>query len=99
MTATSFPLTMREEMNYQLKVEYYFGKLIIIPPKLRERMLCELHEWHPGIVKMKAVAIRNFFGMQNWILQSTIWLEIVNNVYIKSKKTSSKWITFLEAPR
>ncbi len=30
---------------------------MIIPLKYRERLLSELHEGHPGIVRMKALAI------------------------------------------
>ncbi|RXN15281.1 gypsy-18 is [Labeo rohita] len=33
-----------------------WGSRVIIPPKYRERLLSELHEGHPGIVRMKALA-------------------------------------------
>ncbi|KAL6457444.1 hypothetical protein MHYP_G00344070 [Metynnis hypsauchen] len=33
-----------------------WGIRIVIPPKLRTRVLSELHTGHPGVVKMKAVA-------------------------------------------
>ncbi|KAL7884462.1 hypothetical protein AOLI_G00072320 [Acnodon oligacanthus] len=33
-----------------------WGIRVVIPPKLRPRVLSELHNGHPGVVKMKAVA-------------------------------------------
>ncbi|KAG1941992.1 retrotransposable element [Pimephales promelas] len=33
-----------------------WGSRVIIPPKYRERLLSELHEGHPGVIRMKALA-------------------------------------------
>ena len=33
-----------------------WGMRVIIPPSLRNRLLQELHEEHPGIVAMKAIS-------------------------------------------
>ena len=33
-----------------------WGSRVVVPPGLRERVLKELHQTHPGVVKMKALA-------------------------------------------
>ncbi len=40
----------------QLKVPAYCGGIVIVPQKLRSRLVDELHRDHPGVVRMKAVA-------------------------------------------
>ena len=32
------------------------GSRVVVPPKLRSRVVDELHEGHPGITKMKSLA-------------------------------------------
>lgn len=38
-----------------------WGSRVVIPPSLRQRLLDELHDSHPGIVRMKAVARSHFW--------------------------------------
>ena len=53
------------------------GMRVIIPPSLRNRLLLELHEEHPGIVAMKSIA-RSYiwwpnFGCRNWVDGEKLW--------------------------
>ena len=45
----------KDELSLQQGV-LFWGARVIIPPKGRDALLCELHDTHPGIVKMKALA-------------------------------------------
>ena len=45
--------------KHKLSVQHgvlFWGARVVIPPKGRDTLLDELHDTHPGIVKMKAVA-------------------------------------------
>ena len=45
--------------KHELSVQHgvlFWGARVVIPPKGRDTLLDELHDTHPGIVKMKAVA-------------------------------------------
>ena len=45
----------KDELNVQHEV-LFWGARVIVPPKGRDSLLDELHNTHPGIVKMKALA-------------------------------------------
>jgi len=47
--------TRRHELSVD-QGHVLWGMCVIIPPSLRNRLLQELHEEHPGIVAMKAIA-------------------------------------------
>nr|XP_039254270.1 uncharacterized protein K02A2.6-like [Styela clava] len=55
-----------------------WGNRVVIPPKLRSRILEELHESHPGIVKMKALA-RSYVR----------WPQLTNSIENRVKECAS----------
>ncbi|XP_062387122.1 uncharacterized protein K02A2.6-like [Sardina pilchardus] len=48
-------ISRKDELTVQQQC-LMWGIRVVIPPKLRPRVLSELHTGHPGVVKMKAVA-------------------------------------------
>ena len=57
----------KDELSVQQGV-LFWGTRVIIPPKGRGALLRELHDTHPGIVKMKALA-RSYIRVTCFILR------------------------------
>ena len=65
---TSYELKPYFIRRHELSVDQgcvLWGMRVITPPSLRDRLLQELHEEHPGVVAMKAI-VRSYIWWSNW---------------------------------